>query len=42
MISGTAVNDTPTPGERKTAEVFIRHAQRLMATFKTALGIRGK
>ena len=42
MVSGDTVNDTPTPGERKTAEVFIRHAQRLMSTFKTALGIRGK
>lgn len=40
MASGETVNDTPTPGERKTAETIVRGAQRVMETFKTALGMR--
>lgn len=41
MVSGDTVNDTPTPGERKTAETTVRSAQRIMRTFKAALGLRG-
>ncbi len=41
MVTGATVNDTPTPGERKTAETVIRAAQRVMETFKTAQGLRG-
>ena len=41
MVSGSVVNDTPTPGERKTAQTIIRAAQRVMETFKTAQGLRG-
>ncbi len=40
MVSGDTVNDTPTPGERKTAETIVRGAQRVMETFKIALGMR--
>lgn len=39
MISGDTVNDTPTAGERKTAETIIRGARRVMETFKIALGM---
>lgn len=41
MVSGDTVNDTPTPGERKTAETILRGSRRVMETFKIALGMRG-
>jgi hypothetical protein len=41
MVSGDTVNDTPTPGERTTAVTIIRAAQRIMGTFRAALGLRG-
>ena len=41
MVSGDVVNDAPTPGERKTAETIIGAAQRIMATFRSAQGMRG-